>query len=183
MGNRLVLVLAAAVALVAIGGIGFAAFTTSASIGGNVYAGTPSLGWSAGSAVIHCNGTADTYFSGDSPTTTISTSGSTLTVSSYYYVPGDTCYVTNVGIINTGNVPELITSVSDGSTVSGGSSCSTADWYYGQTYLVGGADIGLPAAGAVDTGGFFFGLESGVGNGCQGATLTMDLTLGASSGT
>jgi hypothetical protein len=182
MGNRLVVALAAAVAIVAVGGIGFAAFTASASISGNVYAGTASLGWDTAAPIVSCNGTAGTYWSGDSPIVSVSSSGNTLSVSSYYYAPGDTCYVTSIGIINTGNVPILVTGVTDTSTVTGGTSCVTSDWTYGQTYWTG-TDFGLPGSGAVDTGGFWFGLESGVGNGCQGATLNLDLTLGGVAGT
>jgi hypothetical protein len=143
MGNRMLMVMAAAVAIVAIGGIGFATLTSSitANVSGTagginvdwVYPGiiTSPLEVATGAAVCNSGGTDG-----------ITDSGTLLTISASNLGPGDYCTISDVVVENTQGLPGTL---SEGfSSVVGCSDVSYSDNLpgasiggYGQVAYVG----------------------------------------------
>jgi hypothetical protein len=136
MGRRLLLAMVAAVAVVAVGGIGFAAITSTITINASANAGTFNLffsldnGYSAltetptGAAVCNSGGTDG-----------ITDSGALLTISASNLGPGDYCTISDLSVVNSGSLPGTVTEVL--TPVSG--DCSST--YYADA-IGGGHSIG-----------------------------------------
>jgi hypothetical protein len=175
MGNRLVLTMVAAVAIVAVGGIGFAAFTANAYVNGTATGGLAEIHFS-GSATVTPYGS---YVSCGTPS--FSSYGDPLsddnvmTVAGTGFAPGDSCTYTETGV-NGGSVGVNVASAFGGQSISGGSGCTTSEWSL--------SDNG-PWAGVGPSGTFPVSvtvtLSSGAGNECQGATLSFSDTLTGTS--
>jgi hypothetical protein len=170
MGNRLVLAMVAAVVLVAVGGIGFAAFTATATVNGTATGGTAELYWS-GSPAVYTSG----YVMGCAP----SFSGSPATVMTLAptgFAPGDYCQVYET-LVNGGNVGVTLSSAPTITGISGGSGCTTGEW------TISDNSGAAPALAPGNTYSFevTVSLNSGVTNECQGATASIsDVVTGTS---
>jgi hypothetical protein len=166
--------LVAVVAFVAVGGLGFAAFTTSAYINGSAGAGTFQLQWQG-----PATGTPSaSYVSCITPYATTTTNASdTLVLSAGNLAPGDYCVFTaqlvDIGTLP-GNTYDFITSVAG--------PCS---WFFSDNY--GGhtappvpetplGPLGITPSSPISYSATL-GLWAGQGNACQGATLTFSVTV------
>jgi hypothetical protein len=119
MGSRLVLVMVAAVAIVAVGGIGFAAFTSSVTVNGTASAGNIVLEFASnpyGTGASTPSGATCTLQTYGGTTTTISISASNL-------APNQYCSFV-LTITNAGSLPA--NSESSLFTASSGSYCSSS---------------------------------------------------------
>jgi len=157
--------LAAVIAVAAIGGIGFSAFTSNAYIVGNVSSGSINLEWTpTGSAAVQV-----TNASYDLCTATVTQS--TLYVNVSNLAPGDSCTLPSsdgVYLTNTGSIPASVTySVSETNP-----GCFWAlDTLPGGTFTVNpGATL---PAGGIEVA---VGLYAGVGNTCAGQSDTITFT-------
>jgi hypothetical protein len=185
MGSRLVLVMVAAVAIVAVGGIGYAAFTSTAYINGNIGAGTVQLAW--------CNpdyASCAAYFGAVAPATSYETDPGvnncptpnvietntpedTLVLSATNLAPGDYCTFT-ASLENTGNLPVSVTGTGP---YNGAGSCG--DLVYGDN--INGGDLGYtPSSPSISVGGSFgfqasLGLSSSAST--QSETCTFDVSF------
>jgi hypothetical protein len=175
MGNRLVLAMVAAVAIVAVGGIGFAAFTANAYVNGTATGGLAEIHFS-GSATVYAYGS---YVSCGTPS--FSSYGDPLsddnvmTVAGTGFSPGDYCQYSETGV-NGGSVGVNVASAFGGQSISGGSGCGTNEWTLSDN---GPWD-------SVGPGGTFtvtvtVELNSNAGNECQSATLSFTDTLTGTS--
>lgn len=182
MGKRLVMGLVTLLAAVAIGGIGFAAFTASATISGSATAGTYGpLTWGEGS---------NTPTVTDASQCAVGTvSGSSWTgVSGTYFAPGDGCSFSNT-IYQGGNLPGTLSeSITFTDTVSG---CGLQYWAYtdsivgsptftsgegnGPVVVTAGA-VSVSAGGSVSFSGSYT-LMSGAPNACQGDVFSFSATI------
>jgi hypothetical protein len=107
MGSRLVLAMVAAVAIVAVGGIGFAAWTSSVTVSGSGTAGAVTLTWCSANGVPTGACTASPSFTGTGGCS-ISASGSVLTLSGDNLGPSESCDFT-AAILDTGSLPATVT--------------------------------------------------------------------------
>lgn len=136
MGKRALLAMAAVVAVVAVGGIGFASWTATVTVGGTATAGTPSLEWNSGAlgggypTVISSSPgylTCPSAYSG--PSSPGAGGATTMTITAQYFAPGDACTV-HEPVQNDGNVG-LSLSTNPSITANGASVC--AGWSISDT--------------------------------------------------
>jgi len=173
MGKRWLMGLVAVVAFVAVGGLGFAAFTTSAYINGSASAGTFQLQWQG-----PASGTPSAYYN-TCPTpyaTTTTNSSDTLVLSAGNLAPGDYCVFT-AQLVDIGTLPGNSYDFVSTDAYSG---CS---WFLTDNF--GGhhnppetplGPIGI-APGSPISYSATLGLSGGQGNGCQSAWLTFTVTV------
>ncbi|MGI0128730.1 MAG: hypothetical protein ACREEC_01010 [Thermoplasmata archaeon] len=112
MGKRLLLGVVAMIAVVAVGGIGFAAYTSSATVYGSASSGNLALAFDYG------NPTGGTYAN----CAVFDLIGNTVHISATDLSPGDSCSVT-LGVINNGSLPATSEATSFGFT--SGSVCNS----------------------------------------------------------
>jgi len=175
MGKRWLAGLVVVVAIAAVGGIGFAAFTTSAFIKGNASAGT--LGPLYWSDVSGCSASTSTTNNGSD----------TLVITALNMAPGDSCTVTGT-LNNGGSLPANV--YSEVTCVNPAEDCLVFTYWdsfspYPNGYDVSGGPFGplaVPAEGSIPYTGTL-GLPSGLGNEYQGITCQFEITLTASAGT
>lgn len=176
--------LIAVIAAVAVGGIGFAAFTSTATINGTATGGTLNLQWTpTGTPSIGAGTLVETNaFDGCSATV----APSLITITATNLAPGDECYInTSYGLFleNTGSLPATVpwTFASDYIWSGGTAACPTSNFNGGDT-LYAGTYI-VPAGGYVGQGSVvsgtpivvIIGLDSGTGNACQGVSATLTI--------
>ncbi len=182
MGKRLVMGLVAVVAVIALGGIGFAAFSATATINGQATAGSFGLVW--GSSPTNSPTQMDS-----SVCSAGTASGATWSsLSGSYFAPGDGCTFAD-SLTVTGNLPGTISeSLTVSDTAMG---CGLQYWTYtdtfvgAQTFSSGQANgpVSVPSGTVAVTSGevFSFGgtftLTSGAPNGCQGDVLSISVTI------
>ena len=178
MGNRWLVAVAALVAVVAVGGIGFATFTANAYVNGNAQAGYLQLQW------------------GPEPTTTPSayyvactavvgqtnTAGDTLTVTATNLAPGDSCTFADT-LNDIGSLPANTYAQLQNPVYSG-----CGDWFADDNY---GAHSNPPLETplgpiAIQPGSpipysLTFGLSSG-NAGCQNSAITFQIIITATAG-
>jgi hypothetical protein len=107
MGNRLLMVMVTAVAIVAVGGIGFAAFTSTITANISSTAGTISLVWGGFTYnAYHEDGTPATYVSCSA--TAGGAGYASVSISVTNLAPGDYCVIQS-NIIDAGNIPGTVT--------------------------------------------------------------------------
>lgn len=178
MGSRMVLAMVAAIAIVAVGGIGFAAFTANAYVNGTA---------GAGYAEVHFSGAYSTVVSGQVICSAgFSSSGdylgddNVMTITASEFAPGDYCTVTE-SAVNGGTVGETVTSSGAAITgVSGGDMCGGNEWTtYDNAYP--GENYGSYAPGGSFSVSVTIELNSNAGNECQGATASFSDTLTGTS--
>jgi hypothetical protein len=169
--------LATIAVVVAVSGIGFAAFTSSAYINGSAAAGTFYLYWSNPGA----SGSQPYNVCPVGTITSTSNESDTLVISASNLAPGDYCTFTatlNDGGSLPGQVWDSITSLS--------ASCW---WFYSDNF--GGhaapplpeplrGPIGISPSSPIAYSANL-GLNGGQTNGCQGATLSFTLTFSATA--
>ena len=175
MGSRMVLAMVAAIAIVAVGGIGFAAFTANAYVNGNA---------TAGYAEVHFSGPYSTSVSGQVIcSASFSSSGdylsddNVMTITATGFAPGDYCTVSE-SAVNGGTVGETVSSTGPAiGTISGGSGCGSNEW----TATDNGPWGSVGPGGTIDYVTVTISLNSNAGNECQGATAPFSDTLTAVS--
>jgi hypothetical protein len=175
MGSRLVLALVAAVAIVAVGGIGFAAFTSVAYVNGTgTAANVGPLTWNDYTAGSGTDG-ATCSTSSSSPYTTL-----TLTVNGL--IPGGSCNVMPT-LYNGGGYPlTLATSASGWSVVANPNSGNCNDFDYsdasgidtGSSVTTGSGSIGASTSAPYSV---TISLGSGAGNTDQGLSCSLTVTI------
>jgi hypothetical protein len=150
-----------AIGVLAVSGLGFAAFTSLATVQTTSTAGTLSVGW-ANAAV---SGDGNTY-----TTCAVSFTGANLYFNASTMAPGDWCMVFG-NLTNTGNVGA---SYSIGTTTSVGfSNCFSWDQISATNGTVGpGSNVAFQAS---------VGVLSSAGNSCQGQIGTVTSTITASA--
>ena len=166
-----------ALSLLALSGIGYAAFTYSITVTGSASAGTLAIGFTtpANSGTSTPSGDGSCSFSGTGGSTT-------LTVTNM--VPGDTC-TAQITIQNTGTVPTS----SETTSISGGPYCNTV----GQLNCFAVTDgLGLDSeSGATGSGGsigvggtylYSVNVIFPTGSTDQGTTASFTITVTASAG-
>jgi hypothetical protein len=177
MAKRWLVGLVAVVAVVAVGGIGFAAFTSSAYITANGNAGNFYLFWNG------ISGTgSQSYVTCTGAVSTTTNTSDTLTVNAGNLAPGDYCTFTSQlkdGGSLPGNVYDAVVSAS------GTGGCV---WFYNDNFQdhsypppetpQGPVAIGPSSPIAYSAN---FGLESGNGNGCQLATISITIDVTATA--
>ena len=156
--------LAAVIAVAAIGGIGFSAFTSNAYVVGNVSSGSINLEWTP-------TGSAAVVVSASNDVCSATVTQSTLYVNVSGLAPGDTCTLPSsdgVYLTNTGSIPASVTyTVSDTNP-----GCFSAfNTLPGSTFTVDPGAM-LPAGGIEVQ----VGLIPGVGNACAGQSDTITFT-------
>jgi hypothetical protein len=149
-----------AASLLVLGGIGYAAFTSTSTINVTANAGTFSLGW-WGMGVYATTSTYDTC--------TPSVSGSVLTVTVGNMAPGDECIITGY-VTDTGTLPGTVAAGVPGPCNDGGSGMCGYVGYYDN----GGWTV-TPLAGGAYTGTFTF--SGSAPDSLQGAWATFTVTL------
>lgn len=167
MGRKWVLGMVGVVAALALGGIGFAQFTSTATITGNATAGTfGPLTWDHGAT-----GTPSPV---DSQACSTSGSGSTLTLSASNFAPGDTCSVKDA-LTNHGTLPGLLT---ESYTLTGSSAnCPGTEWSYSDT-ITATPSPGLPiSAGGSITDTIVIGLSASAGNPCMNQSVSLSAVV------
>jgi hypothetical protein len=173
-----------AIGAMAVSGIGFAAFTASATSTTTAYAGNLSLSWNTATTQTPpaaASNTGEAY-----QTCGVSGLGtSALTVSTNYYAPGDWCWVTAT-VKNTGNVPTVYCV----GTFSSGGSCIPAAVSVSSSQPSCWQSVGpTPATGVINPGSssttISWGIEvnDGVGNECQNSVGTLTFTVNAQTST
>lgn len=183
--------LIAVIAAVAVGGIGFAAFTSTATINGTATGGTLNLQWTpAGTPSLAAGTLLETnVFDGCSATVT----PSLITITATNLAPGDQCEInTSYGLFleNTGSLPATVpwTYASDYIWSGGTAACPTSNFNGGDGLLAGTYTV--PAGGyvgylSVVSGSpiwVFIGMNAGVGNACQGVSATLTIYEPGSAG-
>jgi hypothetical protein len=185
MGSRLVLALVAAVAIVAVGGIGFAAFTANAYINGTAGAGNVQLAWCnpgyASCAAYYGATGPTTYFASDPgvnicPTPTVITSVTTedtLVLSATNLAPGDYCTFT-ASLDNVGTLPVSVS----GNGAYGGAGSGCGDVEYGDN-INGGFGYSSSSPGINVGGSFGFVASIGLSSGAtaQSESCTFDVSF------
>ena len=173
MRHRWVTAVIAVLVVVSVGGVGFAAFTSTVTLQLNGAAGTLTIEWT---------GPATPTVTGSSPTDkcTATLTPSLLTINAGNLAPGDSCMLlasNGVEITDTGSLPGTLQDIS----VSFNPVPSTCTWFdnnptFPATVAGGG--------GIWPVGGFFFqiGLTAGQPT-CGGATLSWTLQVVATAGT
>ena len=183
MTRKWVLGLATAITLVAVGGMGFAAFTSTATINATATTGSINLAWTpvgtpnVGAGTLILTNTSYT-------TCTSSVTSSLVTITAGNLAPGDSCTIsTTYGLLlsNTGSIPATVawTFGSDyflntTSAACGPGNFSGGDSLPGGTFTVPAfGDIG--AYGSLSPINVDIGLNADAGNSCMGvgATLTI----------
>jgi hypothetical protein len=196
MRNRLLMTMVAAVAIVAMGGIGFAAFSSSISYNATVSAGTLTINW-YGSPSFADNQSYNTC--------SASFSATTATVSAGSLVPGDWCLVTEV-IKDTGNLPGYFWENSPINVVWNNepAGCTSPAWFFTDNLVSTGASPGvggiptnlaswaysvipdgsvsIAANGGTVTFGAYFGMLGTDPSACQGASISFSATIAAEIG-
>ena len=174
MKSKGLLVITAIVAVVALGGIGFAQFTSSAYVKGTATAGTiGTLNWASPPPSPTCPSDVLTV---GAPS--VSPSGTTLLLGAYsYFAPGDSCSLSEESITETGgSLPGTLTWTDQSSSSPAGTlSC----W----SYSVAFSPATIPAGGGSSSTTITFGLATGAGDSCENAVLTLSLTVVLSAGT
>jgi len=135
-----------ALSLLALTGIGYAAFTYPITVTGTASAGTLSIEFTtpAYSAISTPTGDGSCYFSGTGASTT-------LTVTNM--VPGDTC-TAQITIYNSGTVPTS----SETTSISGGPYCNTPgqlNCFYVTDSLGLSSEVGPGSGGVIGVGGTY----------------------------
>lgn len=171
-GNWL-LGLVTVVALVGAGGIGFAAFTTTATVNGSATGGTAELHWSGTPST-----SASGYVTGCSPSfgTSDGIGATVMTIAAAGFAPGDSCTVTE-NLVNGGTVGLTFTSAPTITGITNGNGCGTNEWTIGDNV----ASSGNQAPGSTFAFTVTVTLNSGAGNECQGAVAALsDVVTGTS---
>jgi hypothetical protein len=178
MGNRGLMVLATVVAVVAVGGIGFAAFTTTAYVNGYAQAGSLNLFWTnAGEPTP-----SSSYVTCTAAITMTSTASDTLAITATNLAPGDQCKFTAT-LNNGGNIPA---NVYDQLSLVPVVVCN---WYIfdnfgGHSYPPLEAPLGpIPITSSTPLAySLTVGFWAGQGNLCENAPLQFTLTFTATAG-
>ena len=170
--------LIAAIAVISVGGVGFAAFTSTVSLKLNGAAGSLDLQWTGPSlppvTVVHA-------IPSDTASCGATLSPSSLVLSLKNAAPNDTCTIPAgdlVQIQNTGTLNGVVTFGSQ-FTLTGFCSWATTSNLFSISSI--GPGVSLPAGGAI----IIFGIYTPVtpGNTCQGSTLIWYLNWTATAGT
>ena len=175
MSNKGLIALATIVAVVAVGGIGFAAFTANAYVNGTATGGLAEIHFS-GAATVTPTGS---YVSCGTPS--FSSYGDPLsddnvmTIAATSFAPGDSCKYVETGV-NGGSVGVNVGSAFGSESISGGSGCTVSEW----TLSDNGPWNGVGPSGTFGVS-VTVTLNSGVGNECQGAQLSFTDTLTGTS--
>lgn len=166
-----------AISLLALTGVGFAAFTSSIYVYGSASAGTLAIEFAnpATPGTSTPTGDGSCSFSGTGGSTT-------LTVSNM--VPGDTCTAT-ITIYNDGTVP----TGSETTSITGGPYCNTPgqlDCFYVIDSLGLNSEVGSGTGGAIGVGGTYgysvtVGFPGGSTNPATSASFTLAVTASAGS--
>lgn len=169
MGSRMVLAMVAAIAIVAVGGIGFATFTATATVNGTATGGTAELHWSGAPTYAYGSG----YVTGCSPSFSgyDGTGDTVMTINAAGFAPGDYCQITET-IVNGGTVGVTLSSSPGitGVTQAPGAPygiCYGYEW--GLTDTVSGQSL---APGGSTSLTFTVSLSGSAGNECQGAVAS-----------
>ncbi len=170
MGNRLVLAMVAAVAIVAVGGIGFAAFTANAYVNGTATGGIAEIHFN-GSPVVSSYGSyvacgSASFSSYQDPLS----DDNVMTVAPTGFAPTDWCEFSEQAV-NGGSVGVNVASSFGSESISGGNGCTVGEWTL--------SDNG-PWTGVAPGGTFTVSVTvylGNAGNECQGATLSFQDTL------
>lgn len=176
-------VLGLAFGLVAVTGIGFAAFTSQATIGVNASAGSMDVVWVGPSspAVV----TSASYVN-----CAVTLSATAVTWSISNLAPGDSCTIPSSDGIVLDNIGTIPATMSEQAYISSGS----CGWYITYNYGAGTIPVsptpptvfGTLAGGATAPAGGYsatFGFDSGQGDGCQGASISLTVYYNATAGT
>lgn len=190
MGQRWVMGLVAVVAAVAIGGIGFAAFTTTAYIGGNAAAGTLGpLTWTSDSTPVG----SESFDVCSQAITTTSVTSDTYVITATNLAPGDYCSywatLNNGGSIPANVYAELTYYTGAACDVTTLFDSLTGPIQPGETYGTTYGPITVPAYGSIPysaelalTTANLGQSPSGVGNGAQGEGCSFTVTFTATAG-
>ncbi len=190
MGQRLILGLVAMVAVIAIGGIGFAAWTSTISAQGNAYAG--SLG------VLSWVGTPSNSpgVSDASVCNAGSVTGSTWdnSLNGQYFAPGDICYFSDTYQLVGGSVDAQVTELATFSD--NYAACGLQYWTYGDNIIGGQTFTAMQLTGPVSATGTgptitpggtptafngYFELSPSAPLACEGDTFSFSVTLTATA--
>ena len=175
--------MAAIVAVVAVGGIGFAAFTANAYVNGSATGGIAEIHW-AGSPTETPTG----YVSCPAPTYSsyqdALAANNVLAFAATGFAPGDSCTVADTAV-NGGSVGISVVSTIGSFSISGGNGCTASEWTMtdsgGASYGVSHGSFGNQAPGATFSVSVTVTLNSGAGNECQSATLSFSDVLTGTS--
>ena len=178
MRERWMIGLVAAITVIGVGGIGFAAFTTTATVNGTATGGTEELHWSGSPTVAptgSVTGCAPSFSDYDG------TGDIAMSIAATGFAPGDTCTVTET-LVNGGSVgltvatgPAAITGVTNVNS----NTCQANEWTATSTVNDASSTTLAPSGTTLYT--ITVGLNSNAGNECQGATATFSDTLTGTS--
>jgi hypothetical protein len=179
--------MAAIVAVVAVGGIGFAAFTTTAYVNGNAAAGTLGpLTWSdLGTPVATSTYVGCTVSTGNHSVT--GTTQDDLFIGATNLAPGDQCTFT-ADLNNLGSIPANV--YAQVTCVNPAAACLVFTYWDNFAPFPNGYDVSGGPFGPLTIGAGSYiaytgtlGLEAGLGNSAQGWTCEFEITLSATAGT
>ena len=169
MKGRWLMGLVAAVAVIAMAGVGFAAFTSIVTVNGSVTAGTAEIEWT---------GTPTTSIGGpDSATCTAPTptsGGTVLTITITGFGPGDSCSIDAYILVESTSTDVTISSAFVASTNS--MSCGTDQFAYFDSYSTPSSMFG-PDTSHLDE--INIALDADAVAACSGVTLTLTDTVTA----
>jgi hypothetical protein len=171
--------MAAIVAVVAVGGIGFASFTATAYLNGSAQAGTIQLQWGADPVATP----SATYVTCSAVVGETTTAGDTLTVSASNLAPGDSCSFAD-SLNDVGSLPGTTYAQLQAPTFAGGdSSWFATDTYGTHSYPPVESPLGpiSIAPGAPIAYTLTWGLNSGDASN-QGASVSFTILFTATAG-
>jgi len=178
MGNRWLVAVAALVAVVAVGGIGFATFTANAYVNGNAQAGYLQLQWGAEPASTP----SASYVACSAVVGQTTTAGDTLTVYASNLAPGDSCNFAD-SLNDVGTLPGTTYAQLQVPTFYGDCTWFVYDTYGAHSYPPLESPLGpiSIAPGSPIAYSLTYGLSSG-NAGCQNAALTFQIVITATAG-
>ena len=164
--------LIAAIAVISVGGVGFAAFTSTVTLQLNGAAGTLHVEWTGTATPATITLPA---IPSDTPICSATLSPSSIVVTFKNIAPGDGCEVPltdKVNLTSTGTLPGIFSLTNQAI-----GNCAWVD-FIGPGVLFGGTIA--PGANLPFTETYY--LDTGQGNGCQGATIIWWLNFTATAG-
>ena len=172
MFTKATLVSLLAIALIAAGGIGYSAFTSTASATANATGGTIGLIWAYGSPDASNPSYATCQLTG---------SGSAITLTVAAIAPGDGGCLFDVTVQNTGNIPAALTISPGNGQTFGGTDPSTSTPCF--TFNTAGLPATLGPGATTSTFYLRISVAAGHSNACAGYSATTSVAVTGTYGT